>query len=414
MTLTGQTSGAKTPPAPSESGPASSEQRTVFAEIIGRIDPATAATEVASAIRRDLPAYAALDEKLLTEHILRLARSSVISFIRLVITGKLTDEDLEPIRASAVMRAKEGFPFQDIMRAYRIGVRVGWRLIAAEAAEEERPALTLGADLLMEYLDVISTAETQAYFEEAARLESDRARRASLLLEALCVEESPSAELREFAEHLGFPLGRARYRPFALAISGATVSEHARHADDLRSHRILAVNHGREISGLVPEEIQALDVGDERNVIALGDPTPRQELGLALGEVRALLPICLRLGWRGEVRLDSLLPELLLARSPRIGERLRRLVLGPLEQARSERAQLLRTLETYVGRKLDRSATARELNVHPNTLDYRLGRIEELTGLDFKLPRHLALAVLGAQQRSIEQQGSAKALWTDD
>ena len=379
-----------------------SEQRNVVAGVISRIDPATAAREVASALRHELAGYAALDEKLLAEHILQLDRSSVIAFVRLVLTGKLTDEDLEPIRASAAMRAREGFPFRDILRAISIGTRVGWKLIAREAKEEERPALALGADLLMEYLEVLTTAETEAYFGEAEKAESDRARRAGLLLEALSEDESPSAELSEFAEWVGFPLGRNFYAPFALVISGGSVSEHARHADELRSSGILAVNHGREISGLVSEEGR-VPVGDHREVLVLAKSTPRRELGVALEEVRALLPISLRLGLRGEVRHDSLLPELLLARSPRIGERLHWLVIGPLEQAPSERAQLLTTLETYVGRRLDRSATARELNVHPNTLDYRLKRIEDLTGLDLKLPRHVALAVLAVQQRSIAQ-----------
>ena len=63
MAVTEQTPAAKPPPAPSEASQASvfPEQRTVFAGIIRRIDPATAAREAASAIRRDLPAYAALD-----------------------------------------------------------------------------------------------------------------------------------------------------------------------------------------------------------------------------------------------------------------------------------------------------------------------------------------------------------------
>jgi DNA-binding PucR family transcriptional regulator len=43
---------------------------------------------------------------------------------------------------------------------------------------------------------------------------------------------------------------------------------------------------------------------------------------------------------------------------------------------------LLRTLEAYLGQDLDRRRTAAELHVHPNTLDYRLKRIVELTGLE--------------------------------
>ena len=43
---------------------------------------------------------------------------------------------------------------------------------------------------------------------------------------------------------------------------------------------------------------------------------------------------------------------------------------------------LLRTLEAYLSEDLDRRRTAGALHVHPNTFDYRLRRIIELTGLD--------------------------------
>jgi len=52
------------------------------------------------------------------------------------------------------------------------------------------------------------------------------------------------------------------------------------------------------------------------------------------------------------------------------------------------------TLEVYLAHDLDRRGTAAALHVHPNTLDYRLRRIVELTGLDPSTSRGLQL--LGA------------------
>jgi len=43
---------------------------------------------------------------------------------------------------------------------------------------------------------------------------------------------------------------------------------------------------------------------------------------------------------------------------------------------------LLTTLEAYLAQDLDRRRTAASLHVHPNTLDYRLKRIAELSGLE--------------------------------
>jgi DNA-binding PucR family transcriptional regulator len=60
------------------------------------------------------------------------------------------------------------------------------------------------------------------------------------------------------------------------------------------------------------------------------------------------------------------------------------------------------TLEVYLDHDLDRRRTAAALHVHPNTLDYRLRRIVELTGLDPSTSRGLQLlgAALAARRLS--------------
>jgi DNA-binding PucR family transcriptional regulator len=49
-------------------------------------------------------------------------------------------------------------------------------------------------------------------------------------------------------------------------------------------------------------------------------------------------------------------------------------------------SQLLGTLEAYLGSGGTATVAARELNLHRNTLSYRLQRIEELIDLDLGLP----------------------------
>jgi sugar diacid utilization regulator len=65
-------------------------------------------------------------------------------------------------------------------------------------------------------------------------------------------------------------------------------------------------------------------------------------------------------------------------------------VLAPLD----ERDDLIETLEQWYAADFDRRAAATALNVHPNTLDYRLRRVSELTGLDTGTAR--GLQMLGA------------------
>ena len=63
------------------------------------------------------------------------------------------------------------------------------------------------------------------------------------------------------------------------------------------------------------------------------------------------------------------------------------------------------TLERFVALGLDRRGAAADLGVHPNTLDYRLRRIGELTGLDLGQPRDVAIVVLACRQRRLMASG---------
>ena len=95
--------------------------------------------------------------------------------------------------------------------------------------------------------------------------------------------------------------------------------------------------------------------------------------------------------------------ELLLARSPRLAEVARRRALGPLEEyARKRGSDLVDTLEAFLAADLDRRRAAAALHVHPNTLDYRLKRVEELTGLNLTRADDLTLTALALKQRALD------------
>ena len=59
--------------------------------------------------------------------------------------------------------------------------------------------------------------------------------------------------------------------------------------------------------------------------------------------------------------------------------------LGILKKYDEEsETQLLETLRIYVRNSCRQSETAETMHIHLNTLKYRLRRITELTGIDFK------------------------------
>ncbi|MFM9552576.1 MULTISPECIES: helix-turn-helix domain-containing protein [Streptomyces] len=73
-------------------------------------------------------------------------------------------------------------------------------------------------------------------------------------------------------------------------------------------------------------------------------------------------------------------------------------MLDPL----ADRPELVATLRTHLAQRQDRRATAQLLNLHPNSVDNRLARIQDLTGLDLADPRDVALALAALLPRDAD------------
>jgi DNA-binding PucR family transcriptional regulator len=65
-----------------------------------------------------------------------------------------------------------------------------------------------------------------------------------------------------------------------------------------------------------------------------------------------------------------------------------------IEYDRAHRASFVTTLRTYLDAGLNLTRTARALFVHPNTIEYRLRRIRELSGRDPRNPGDLLILSL--------------------
>ncbi|MFD0566346.1 helix-turn-helix domain-containing protein [Kitasatospora saccharophila] len=100
-------------------------------------------------------------------------------------------------------------------------------------------------------------------------------------------------------------------------------------------------------------------------------------------------------------------PGRLPAQPPRPGPRRPRRPTHPL----AARPELLDTLRTFLTCGLDRRRTAATLQVHPNTVDYRLRRTADLTGLDaVRGPDLLTLrAALAAHEMRAQGLGERRA-----
>lgn len=144
------------------------------------------------------------------------------------------------------------------------------------------------------------------------------------------------------------------------------------HRDEVRSHA---------------EEVLRLWVsGKSPTMVGSAAAQDRSDIPAAVAEARGVLHVVQALQYPdGVYHVDDVPVEVSLMRSPDLAELLT-LRLLPLY---SSGAPLLETLRTYMETSQDRRQAAAALHVHSNTLDYRLRRIRELTGLSPSVPRDI-------------------------
>jgi hypothetical protein len=372
--------------------------------LVARINRDDLAEVMLSTFRNEIPGYARLPDAMIRGEVLRIIRENVDICLDWVAGRPAPGPGrFENFRASAQNRAAEGMPLEDLLRAYRRGGTAAWRVIVATATPDERDALPRAAELVMDYLDLVSGTVAAAYLEEREHHVSEQERGLRALLNALLQGGALGAGHHEAAERLGFPLG-VDVAAFAMTIPGEGARAHALAAAGLRALGALALTEGDRVVGLVApraNSASALPAGalPARAVAVVDVEVPREDLFASLADVRYGIDIALRRGQAGVVALRALALDLLLAHAPRVATDLRERVVGPLgvKDGRS-RGDLLETVATYVELGRDRRQTAERLHIHPNTLDHRLRRARELTGLDLDDPEDLATMVLALHQ----------------
>jgi hypothetical protein len=300
-------------------------------------------------------------------------------------------------------RAAAGQPIADSILVYRRGTRLCWEALLDLAKDEDRAVLLAESDTVWgyfeAYLDLIVDAFARAYADQEDLPSAADDRRARALFDRLCAPLPVTIEDQDRAARLGFDLA-APYCPFSAELAGGSAAGHAGLASRLRAAGALAFTEGVRVTGLTPPAFGwAAFLEDPRLILAQDPPVDRAGLGAAADGLRALIAIAAGSGRRGRVRTDEYLPELLLASSPELADRVVRRVFGPLDEA--DAADLAATLRALAANGFDSAAAAAALPVHRNTLLYRAARIEKLTGLSLKDQRDRALVLLAVTWETI-------------
>ena len=158
----------------------------MLAGVVRRVDPANVAEGMVARFRTEIAGYRRLPEPVVIGQILEICRQNVELFFGSILDGtEPAEADLAAFRQSARDRAGEGMPLEDLLHAYRLGGRMGWQAVVEAARPDERHALLTGAELLMDYVDLVSAVVAQAYLDERQHLVSEEERGLRDLFDAL-------------------------------------------------------------------------------------------------------------------------------------------------------------------------------------------------------------------------------------
>jgi hypothetical protein len=335
------------------------------------------ADEIVAAIQREVPEYS----RPLRGDFGRGIRAGVEQALRrfLAPPGDAGRESLRIYRALGRGEHREGRSLDALQAAYRVGARVAWRRVSRLAADsglsvEGQHEL---AEAIFAYIDQLAAESVEGYAEaQAAQAGSRQRRREELLARLLTRPPLAGPALTEAAAQAGWRLPN---RIALVAVPASAAAQVARRLSGDALHTTVA-DQGciavPEPAGLASE----LAAAARRYGIPAG-LGPAVELGEADLSWRWAQLAALRAATGHVAQAEEHLAQLVLEASPDIIAALRDQALAPLiAETPASRRRLAATLLAWLRHRGAQAAIATELEVHPQTVRYRMGRLRELFG----------------------------------
>ncbi|WP_051022386.1 PucR family transcriptional regulator [Nocardia pneumoniae] len=331
------------------------------------------------------------------------------------------DEQLGAVRAAATRWAREGVPLSTILRAYHEGLRIALGLVTARAEADDVGEVLVATDLILELLEAITAAVSDAYVEEQHLVAKEHQTAAQTLASALLSGRGSSA----LARQTGIPIAES-YQVVALSIPEHPDERDPRVDGNVAARRKLRRLQSELATVFASRALALLSIKGGTLLIPLGDDAESAltDATLDLLTVAADVPLTatvvasetdripesadqahellnlVRVGERppGLYQMSDLAVEYQLTRG---GPATRRIatILDPLDA----HPELFDTMRAYLGNDMNRQLTARQLYVHPNTVDYRLRRITQLTSIDLATSAGISQAAIALLARDLDR-----------
>ena len=379
-----------------------------LADVLRPVLP-TLADEIIEEIAREVPAYSGPLEGSFGRNIRVGVGQALERFVDLI-----ADPETEAERGREIYvqlgrgEWREGRSLDVLLAAYRIGARVAWQRMAeaGSAAEVEPEVMYRLASAIFAYIDGLSAESADGYAAEQSAAAGVRPQR-RLAVARLLLQEPPAdpAAVNDAADGAGWPLPRTLA---ALALNGGDPEQLAgRIGPD-----VLACSDEGRATLLVPDP----DGPGRRSQIETTllqergrTPFMHAALGPTLAPAKAARSVrrarlALELAERGAldaggplIVAGEHLAQLALASDAELAAEVAERTLAPLDQLKpSARERLVETLRAWLDHQGRVEETARVLDIHPQTVRYRLGQLREVFGTALDDPEgrfELALAL---------------------
>lgn len=358
---------------------------------------------LAKRYREEIVEYRSLPEGFIEQDVAPTARHNLETMLLgLSHDATITNEHLDRFRESAVRRFRQGVPIQALLHAYRLWGHTVWDQVqmAPQVADYPEGALRI-AGKIMQHVDYVSAAVTEAYLDEASGMIHDREKGRRDFLEALIAGNQPG-RIATHAKHFNLKVDGSyfvvlvRRRPGRqnTSISMRVCLETVQKSISGTQAKVgLAGARDEEVVAIV-EAIRGTPLDSRDQLDRLASSLP--EFSVTVGRLREGLPsvaqgyvdaqnatsfAVLNKTPRAYLFSDTLLDQ--IARSSPFRHDLAGDTTDLIAACDAKRGSgLLETIRAYVDCGFKLVQTAEILRVQPNTVKYRLNRIAQVTGHD--------------------------------
>ncbi|MEO3785289.1 helix-turn-helix domain-containing protein [Actinocorallia sp. B10E7] len=350
-------------------------------------------------VRQHVPEYARPGDPVYEKIVERAVAYAMEHFVELIADPDITWKNVYQVYFDVGYgEAVEGRSLEHLQNAMRVTSRIAWRHLSVEAERlgKSRALIAILAEANFAFIDVLVSAAAHGYTKAREKTAGEREQRRNRLLSLLLADPPVAAEvLKEQSALAGWPLPQRLAVVVLLPRQGSGGEGPA----GLPPH--LLSGHDQGTLCLVVPDPDGPGRADELTANlsgwtgAMGPSVPVGQAGTSLRWARRTLDLFAsgKISGRGRgkagflVRAEEHLSALLLQEGEALASLVAARRLAPLTRAGEKQGpRLAVTLLECLKNGFNATGAASSLCVHPQTVRYRLGQLQEIFDFDFEDP----------------------------